>query len=155
MRKVIGGQDAEAPKRTEPEWLDIARIAAVELSSEDPAFTIESAFRNESPGWRAGVPGEQRIRLIFDEPREVRRIRLRFIEHETERTQEFVLRSESNGASRETLRQQWNFSPGGSTVEVEDYTLDLHGVTALELVIEPDITVKRAIATLAEWRMAA
>src|SRR5581483_11865541 len=144
MRKVVGLQGAETSHPTEPEWLDAARIASVELTSEDSAFPIEPAFRNEPPGWRAGAPGQQRIRLIFDEPQDVRRIRLRFIEHETERTQEFTLLCESNGATREILRQQWNFSPGGSNVEAEDYRFDLHEVTALELVIQPDITFKRA-----------
>ena len=36
------------------------------------------------------------------------------------------------------VRQQWNFSPHGTTEEIEDYTLDLSGMTTLELRIDPD-----------------
>ncbi len=36
------------------------------------------------------------------------------------------------------VRQQWNFSPHGTTEELEDFTVDLSGVTALELRIDPD-----------------
>ena len=38
----------------------------------------------------------------------------------------------------EVVRQQWNFSPHGTTEELEDYTVDLSGVTAVELRIDPD-----------------
>jgi hypothetical protein len=44
-------------------------------------------------GWRAAEFGAQIIRLIFDEPQRLERISLVFEETETERTQEFVLRS--------------------------------------------------------------
>ena len=40
---------------------------------------------------------------------------------------------------REIVRQQWNFSPQGSTSEIEDYGVGLPGVSALELTITPDL----------------
>ena len=43
------------------------------------------------------------------------------------------------GGYREILRQQYTFSPPGATREVEDYVVNLHGVTVLELRIVPDI----------------
>jgi hypothetical protein len=46
------------------------------------------------------------------------------------------------------VTQQWNFSPAGSTTEVEDYAVSLQGVSALELAIQPDITHDR----IATWR---
>jgi hypothetical protein len=57
-------------------------IARVDVSSEDPQYPIESAFKcAETPGWRAGQPGEQTIRLLFDEPKDIRRIWLAFRGH--------------------------------------------------------------------------
>jgi hypothetical protein len=79
-----------------------------------------------------------------------------FQEDEQERTQEFVLRWSPDGGQsyREILRQQFNFSPPGATREVEDYTIDLDGVTALEVKIVPDINRGSARASLAELRVA-
>ena len=34
---------------------------------------------------------------------------------------------------KEVVRQQWNFSPDGSTAESEDYAIDLKRVSILEL----------------------
>jgi hypothetical protein len=39
---------------------------------------------------------------------------------------------------REVNRQQWTFSPQGSTEEVEDYRVTLDDVVVLELAIIPD-----------------
>jgi hypothetical protein len=91
------------------------------------------------PGWRASQKGEQKIRIIFDEPMSLRRIQLRFHETESERTQEFTVRlsSAAGGPPQEIVRQQWNFSPTGSTTEVEDYTIDLKAVSVLGLAIHP------------------
>jgi hypothetical protein len=52
------------------------------------------------------------------------------------------------------LRQQWNFSPAGSTIEIEDYAVSLEAVSALELRIRPDIAGNDALATLAQWQVA-
>jgi hypothetical protein len=41
-------------------------------------------------------------------------------------------------AAIEIVRQQWNFSPGGSTTEFEDHMVNLDHVSALELAIRPD-----------------
>jgi hypothetical protein len=83
----------------------------------------------------------------------VRRIQLRFYEPATERTQEFTLRWSAAlcGPLKEIVRQQWNFSPAGSTTEPEDYAVNLEGILALELAIRPDIGWNDAIATLASW----
>jgi hypothetical protein len=78
--------------KSEEEWLDMEAASAVEVTSEDPNFLIESALAGRSPGWRAAEAGEQVIRLLFDQPMPLQRIRLEFSEAETERTQEFTLR---------------------------------------------------------------
>ena len=90
-------------------------------------------------GWRAADYGPQTIRLIFDRPQRLNCISLAFEETETERTQEFVLRWSGDGGRsfREIVRQQWNFSPPNSIREVEEYRVELSGVTVLELVIVP------------------
>ena len=79
MRKSIitpGGQDATTPA---DEWLDLERLARVEITSEDARYPIEAALTpGRQPGWRAGGPGLQVIRLLFDEPRRVRRVWLHF-----------------------------------------------------------------------------
>jgi hypothetical protein len=49
------------------------------------------------------------------------------------------------------VRQQYMFSPPNTTQEVEDYTVELNGVTALELEIIPDISGGAAAASLAGW----
>jgi hypothetical protein len=89
-------------------------------------------------------------------PKDLRRIWLRFSEPEAERTQEFTLSWAENqaGPFREIVRQQWNFNPRSSTVEVEDYKVDLHHVSALELNIDPDLGKNQAFAGLAGWRIA-
>jgi hypothetical protein len=138
-------------------WLDLANVAQVAVTSEDPSFPVESAVNlDATTGWRAGGRGEQTIRLIFNPPQQIQRIKLRFQETEIERTQEFSLRwrPEKNGRAREIVRQQWTFSPLGSTAEVEDYKVHLDGVGILELAINPDISRWDALATLAEWRIA-
>jgi hypothetical protein len=157
MRKYIIGHGPREVSATEQGWLDLERLAQVEITSEDVNFPIESALiPGTSTGWQAGQPGEQTIRLLFDEPLKLRRIHLAFHEDEQERTQEFVLRWSPDGGQsyREIVRQRYNFSPPGTTREVEDYTIDLDGVTALELKIVPDINRGNAHASLAELRVA-
>jgi hypothetical protein len=128
----------------------------VEVTSEDKDYPVEAALvSGEMRGWRAGSPGTQTIRLIFDEPQRLIRIALVFEETETERTQEFVLRwSPDNGRSfREIVRQQWNFSPPKTAREIEDYRVKLSGVTVLELVIVPSISRGAARASLKSLRL--
>ena len=157
MRKRIIGpvpQDTLPPNQ---DWLDLERLAQVEITSEDAAYPIESALLAETKrGWRAERPGEQTIRLIFDKPQPIRRIWLLFIENEVERTQEFLLRWSSDGGQsyREIVRQQWNFSPQSAAREIEDYRVNLLGVTVLELRIVPDKSGGDARASLAQLRVA-
>jgi hypothetical protein len=157
MRKRILESDA-AQRRSESEqgWLDLDEIARVEVTSEDASFPIESALSpNAGCGWRASQKGEQEIRIIFDKPMSLHRIQLRFDETELERTHEFAVRwiSAAGGPPQEIVRQQWNFSPAGSTTEVEDYTIELSAVSVLELAIKPDLARREAVASLTAWRL--
>lgn len=142
MRKRIINQGAEGASTADKHWLDLEGLAQAEVSSEDAAHPIESALiPNTGSGWRAAQAGKQTVRLLFDQPQKIRSIRLVFQENEQERTHEFVLRwSPDSGQSyREIARQQYNFSPPSTTRELEDYTVELHGLTTLELIIIPDI----------------
>lgn len=139
------------------DWMDLERIATVEVTSEDPSFPIEQAFDPAAgKGWKAAEGGEQEIRVVFDAPVSLHRIQLQFKDSGVERTQEFVLRylSGDGNAPKELFRQQWNFSAGGSTNEVEDYSVSLNDVAALELTIRPDLRDRNVVATLASFRLA-
>jgi hypothetical protein len=114
MRKRIIGHGPREVAAGEPGWLDLEHLAQVEITSEDVDHPIESALiPGTISGWRAAGPGEQTIRLRFDEPLRLKRIHLVFQEDEQERTQEFVLRWSPDGGQsyREVVRQQYNFSP--------------------------------------------
>ena len=157
MRKrLIGHGPVEVPP-TELGWMDLERLAEVEVTSEVVDHPIEAALiPGTGSGWLASQPGEQTIRLLFDEPMKLKRIHLVFHGDERERTQEFVLRWSADGGQsyREILRQQYNFSPSVAAREVEDFDVDLDGVTGLELSIVPDISGGSARASLAQLRLA-
>lgn len=155
MRKIVKRDDTElAPKQ--PFWLDVSAIARVEVTSEDSQHPIEAVFaEGDDRGWRASQPGKQTIRLFFDEPQRIRRMWLQFIERHWERTQQFTLQwsKDNTDALRPLFQQQWNFSPSGSTSQIEDYKVTLDGVWMLQLVIDPDIGRGPAVATLESWRL--
>lgn len=157
MRKTLISREVEESRSPDFNWLNLLMIARVELTSEDPEHPIESALNpSEAGGWRALQPGRQTIRLLFDEPRQIKHVHLEFQEPDQQRTQEFVLRwSEDDGQPyREIVRQQYNFNPPDSGRETENYTVELVGATALELVIVPNISGGEACASLACLRLA-
>jgi len=154
MRKTIVPAVAPPPD-PKAGWINLAETASVEVTSEDPDHPAERAFDCQTQdGWRAADPGEQKIGIVFDAPASIRRIRLRFKETEIERTQEFTLQwFDTRGASGLVVRQQWNFSPTGSTEEVEDYHVNLEHISKIELAIRPG-TTPGSIASLDCWQMA-
>ena len=159
MRKrLVSGEEAHGIP-AEGDWLDLDWIARVELTSEDPGFPIENALGDAgATGWRASSSGPQVIRLIFDKPQAIHRIQLHFVDRVSERTQEFAVLAQTADTQREVVRQQWNFSPHGTTEELEDYKVNLDGVTALELRIDPDRShdpkMSQHVASLQRLRLA-
>jgi hypothetical protein len=156
MRKQI----ISLPQRESPSantrWLDLEALARVEVTSEDAAHPIESALLTVgATGWRAESPGEQTVRLLFEAPQRLRRIRLLFREEKETRTQEFVLRWSPTTESswRDIVRQQYHFSPSGATEEIEEYQVELEDVAALELTITPNLN-GGSYASLAQLRLA-
>jgi hypothetical protein len=157
MRKRIINPVQQDTLHPERDWLDIEKIAIVEVTSEDAEYPIEAALLSDKvSGWRASDSGKQTIRLIFDHPQQLGWIKLGFEEFAVERTQEYVLRwSPDNGESyQEIVRQQWNFSPEGSTSQIEEYHVQLTSVTMLELIITPDIGERNRVASLKQLRLA-
>jgi hypothetical protein len=155
-KSVIDPATVHSNSRAEQEWFELEEMAKVEVTSEDPSFPVESALvSGKGPGWRAAHRGKQTLRIMFDKPTRLRRIRLEFSETEITRTQEFTIQwaAEPGGPFREVVRQQWSFSPQGSTSEIEDYQVSLDNVSVLELEVKPDLTPANACATLASWRM--
>jgi|SRR5271170_4462593 len=139
MRKSIVSPSAVAATPISDLWRDLERIARVEISSEDPQFPIEHALgRKMTTGWRAAETGPQLIRLHFDEPMNIKRLQLHFVDKAAERAQEFAVYAGPGPELKEVVRQQWSFSPHGSTEEIEDYTVNLSGITTLEVRIDPD-----------------
>jgi hypothetical protein len=156
MRKrLITAIPQDVPHQDEG-WLDLNREAVVEVTSAERDYPVESALVGEqSRGWRAAESRTQTFRLIFDEPQRLKRIALVFEEIQTQRTQAFVLQCSGDGGRsfREIVRQQWNFSPPNSIREVDEYRVELSGVSVLALVIVPDISRGSAPASLKSFRL--
>ncbi len=156
MRKRIHQREHPSPPALDERWLDLAAIAQVEVTSEDPAFPIENAFlAGATGGWKAASPGMQTIRLLFDIPLHIAVVELLFVEESAARTQQFRLswRSHKDGPAQEIVRQQYNFSQPNSTREKETYQVNLDGVWELELELVPDISGGGTFATLASLRV--
>ena len=138
----------------EPGEIDITATATVQVTSEDPAHPIEHVFDHQrGPGgsrWMAAEPGEQTLRLVFDTPQSMHQTIVEVEELEVSRTQELRLSVSHDGGQtyRELRRQEYNFSPPGTTFEREDWAVLAEGVTHLQLWIKPDKGGKSCRATL-------
>src|SRR3954454_8931239 len=156
LRKQIIGPSA-APSAPTPGEIDIAALATVLVTSEDPGHPVDHAFdRHRGPGgtrWVAAEPGEQQVILAFDAPQAIRRVVLEVEESEVARTQEIQLAVSDDGGEtyRELLRQEYNFSPPGTTFEREDWAVNSDAVTHLRLVIKPDKGLKPCRPTLTSF----
>ena len=159
MRKRITGEATRDPTPAGPDWLDLERLAEVEVTSEDPGHPIESALTaGRGTGWRAAGPGEQVVRLALRRagpaaagPRRVPRggggadagVRPP------------VVGRRRGARSGRSSGSSGTFSPPGTTEEVEEYRVrPARGRSALELDVTPDISGGDARASLAELRVA-
>jgi hypothetical protein len=136
--------DHPAERVAEPGEKDIAALATVWMTSEAVDYPIDNAFdSHRGPGgsrWVAGEPGPQSLVLAFDTPQTLRVLRLEVEERDVSRTQElYVAISRDEGRTYQTLlRQEYTFSPPGTTFEREEWAIPAEGVTHLQLVITPD-----------------
>lgn len=127
-------------ERPDEDWVDLSQCAAFEVTSEEAGSPLENALNPDAQKWVAATPGEQIIRLTFDEPQNISKIYLLFEETAQVRSQEFVLSWQQAGQPewREIVRQQFNFSPSGTTVERENFKVSLERASALQLLIVPE-----------------
>ena len=134
--------------------IDITATATVQVTSEDSAHPIENVFdHRRGPGgsrWVAEEPGEQTLILAFDTPQIIHQTIVEVEELEVSRTQELQLSVSHDGGQtyRELRRQEYNFSPPGTTFEREDWAVTAAGVTHLQLWMKPDKEGKPCRATL-------
>lgn len=124
--------------------LDVETIATVLVTSELAGHPGENAFDGQrGPGssrWISETGTEQILVLAFDVPQIIRTVGLEIEETEESRTQELQLAVSRDGEKtyRELLRQEFHFTPDGSTYEREEWTINAEGVTHLRLQIKPD-----------------
>ena len=82
---------------------DIAAVATVLISSEDPRHPIDYAFDGQrGPGasrWIAAQSGEQTLILAFDTPQTIRKILVEVEEREISRTQEMAVSLSQDGGA--------------------------------------------------------
>ena len=140
--------------------ISIADVATVQVTSEEADHPIDNAFdHNRGPGgsrWIAAGPGEQTLILLFDSPQTIRRIGLEVEELAVSRTQELSVSVSSDGGRtyRELVRQEFNFSPPGTSFERELWSASAGAVTHLRLDIKPDKGGRVGRATLTSLRLA-
>jgi hypothetical protein len=137
-----------------PGEINVVTAATVLVTSEDPEHPVDHAFDSHrgmgGTRWIAGEPGEQTVIVAFDAPEAVGRVILEVEEPEVVRTQELQLAISSDGGRtyRDVLRQEYNFSPPGTTFEREDWAVSAAGATHLRLQVKPDKGDKPCRATL-------
>jgi hypothetical protein len=138
----------------EPGEIDIVATATVLVTSEDPAHPIEHVFDHQrglgGSRWVASEPGEQTLVLAFDTPQTLHQIIVEAEEPDVSRTQELRLSMSYDGGQtyREWRRQDYTFSPPGTTFEREAWVVRAEGVTHLHLWLKPDKGGKPCQATL-------
>jgi hypothetical protein len=154
LRKRIVNAASVSAAQHNHEALDIPAIATVIVTSEDPAHPIDNVFDNhDEPGarrWVAEDTGEQCIILDFDKRQTIRQITLVIEETEVQRSQELTISISSDGGRtyQELIRQEYNFSPPGTTRERETWSVSAEGVSHLRLQIKPDKSGKPSRATI-------
>jgi len=94
--------------------------------------------------------GEQQLILAFDAPETIGTLVVEIDEPDTGRTQEMTLSVSTDGGRtyRELLRQEYTFSPPGTSREHEEWSVKASGVSHLQLRIKPDKGGKACRATL-------
>lgn len=124
--------------------IPVAHVATLQVTSEQAEHPIDHVFDgSRGPGasrWIAEGPGEQTMILVFDSPQTIRRIAVEVEELALSRTQELSVSISSDGGLtyRELVRQEFNFSPPGTSFEREDWSVTAAAVTHMRLQIKPD-----------------
>jgi hypothetical protein len=154
MKKRILGPEGEPTNIPHAGGIDVPSVATAALTSEASDHPIENAFDGRrGPGatrWLAGEPGPQTLVLDFDAPQTLRRVDLEVEELAVPRTQELSLSASVDGGRsyRELVRQEYTFSPPGTTFERESWSVSVDGMTQLRLEIVPDKSGRPTRASL-------
>ena len=149
----------QAASRPGASEIDIASVATVLVTSEDPEHPIDHAFDGQrGPGasrWIAEQSGTQTVIVAFDAPQAIRSVLVESYEPEIERTQEMDVSISTDGGSnyRHVLRQEYNFSPPGTSYEREHWSVAIDGVTHVKVTIKPDKGGKASRATLTAFAL--
>lgn len=153
-KRIVRDACPPPPVNIELPVLDIPAIATVIVSSEKTDHPIEHVFDGErgsgASRWLAAVPGEQCLIINFDTPQTLHQLVLDIEEPNVSRTQELLLSVSSDGGRtyRDVIRQEYNFSPPGTTYERETWALKTDHITHLAIRITPDKGGQAALATL-------
>jgi hypothetical protein len=125
--------------------IDLRASARIHFSSEASDHPIEHMLDGHSgPGatfWRSERPNvTEEIVVEFDQPRCLRHLSFEVEERDCERTQEVRAEYSTDGGVgyRGLFVQEYTFSPQGSTLQCENLSFDLHGVTHLRLIVVPN-----------------
>ena len=143
LRKHMLGDSgsARAPKA---DAKDVPAIATVLVTSEALDHPVDHLFDSAGgPGgtrWIAATGGEQTLVLAFDTPQTIREVGVEVEETDVSRTQVLCLSlSEDGGRTyRERIRQEFTFSPPGTTFEREEWSVPAERVTHLRVTLRPD-----------------
>jgi hypothetical protein len=140
MRKTVGSAAVQVKS---PDMVDVEAEAHVAVTSEDAAHPIEHAFDGRgAPGgtqWVAAGPGDQTITVSFDSPQVVRAVVVEVEETGESRLQQIELAVAGGaGPLAVVLRQEFHFSPPGTTLERERWSIDREDVRQVRLVIRPE-----------------
>jgi hypothetical protein len=160
LRKQIVPRPAREPVSVEGDNIWIPDVATVQVASEAADHPIDHAFDHHrgrgGSRWIADGPGEQTIRLVFDRPQTIRQIGVEIEELAESRTQELSLSVSSDGGRtyRELVRQEFTFSPPGTSFERERWSVSAEAVTHLQLDIKPDKGGRVGRATLTSLTLA-
>ena len=137
--------DRSTERDNDDALLDVAGVATIDYSSEDPAHPVERILDDQAgPGgsyWAAAqADTTEQLVLAFDRPQSIKRLVYTVEEAEHQRTQEMHIEASADGGRtyRRILVQEYTFSPGGATFEREDLTLELREVTHMRLTVVPN-----------------
>lgn len=155
LRKlIVPAHPNERRTGEEAEGMSIPELATVLVTSEAAEHPVDCLFDgHDGPGgtrWVAAVDGEQELILAFDTPQTIQEVGLETEEFQASRTQVLTLALSQNGGRtyREILRQEFNFSPPGTTFERERWTVAATMVSHLRVTVRPDKGGKLGRASL-------
>jgi hypothetical protein len=140
--------------------IPVVEVATVQVTSEQEGPPIDSVLDDRrGPGgsrWIADGPGEQTLVLVFDTPQTIRVVGLEVEEPSVSRTQELAVAvsADGGGTYRELVRQEFTYSPPGTTFEREVWSVAADGVTHLRVDVKPDKGGRIGRATLTSLSLA-